>query len=248
MADVLGLIGFGAFLSVSVVVGARLLLLARRTRKLPELAIGLNFLLAGAIGYALLLAAESLRLLPAPWDGRASFAGVTAISVGAAFVGLFSRAVFRPSSPLAGLALAALIGWLLLGVFGSWVLHVLGVTGGLGGWLGRWAPNIGLLLAYGWSAFEPLRFHLLMRRRMRIGMGDALVTNRLLLWGLGTGAIAAVAALHLVAQLFGRYELPPSLVGVVSLLVLTTALCEWLAFFPPRAWRERFASRGAAAG
>jgi hypothetical protein len=245
MADVLGLIGFGAFLSVSAVVGARLLLLARRTRKLPELAIGLNFLLAGTIGYALLLAAESLRLLPAPWDGRASLAGVASISLGAAFIGVFSRAVFRPASPLAGVALGALIGWLLLGVFGSWVLHVLGVESGVGGWLGRWAPNVGLLLAYGWSAWEPLRFHLLMRRRIRIGMGDPLVANRMLLWGAGTGAIAGVAALHLVAQLFGRYELPPSLVGVVSLLVLATALCEWLAFFPPRAWRERFAARAA---
>jgi hypothetical protein len=247
MADVLGGIGFGAFLSVSVVLGVRLLLLARRTRKLPELAIGLNFLLAGAIGYALLLAAESLRVLPAPWDGRGSFAGVACISAGAALVGLFSRAVFRPASRLAGLALAALIGWLLLGVFGSWVLHVVGIESGVGGWLGRWGPNVGLLVGYGWSAYEPLRFHRLMRRRMRIGMGDALVANRMLLWGVGTGAIAAVAGLHLVAQLFGRYELPPSLIGVVSLLVLTTALCEWLAFFPPRAWRERFAVSEASA-
>jgi hypothetical protein len=240
VAEILGLIGFGAFLTVSVVLGVRLLALARRTRKLPELAIGLNFLLAGAIGYALLLAAESLRLLPAPWDGRASFAGVASISIGAAFVGLFSREVFRPASRLAALALAALIGWLVLGVFGSWVLHVLGETDGLGGWLGRWGPNVGLLLAYGWSAFEPLRFHAMMGRRVRIGMGDPLVANRLLLWGVGTGAIAAVAAVHLVTQLFGHYELPHSLVGIVSLLVLTTAVCEWLAFFPPRAWRERF--------
>ena len=61
MAELLGLLGFGTFLTVSVVVGTRLLLLARRTRKLPELAIGLNFILAGAVGYALLLAAESMR-------------------------------------------------------------------------------------------------------------------------------------------------------------------------------------------
>lgn len=243
MADVLGGIGFGAFLSVSLVLGVRLLLLARRTRKLPELAIGLNFLLAGALGYGLLLAAESLRLLPAPWDGRGSFAGVTAISLGAAFVALFSRTVFRPTSPTAGFALGALGAWLALGVWGSWVLHVEGVETGIGGWLGRWAPNLGLLLAFGWSSLEPLRFHAMMRRRLRIGMGDPLVANRLLLWGLGTGAIAVVALLHLVLQLTGRHELPPSLVGVVSLLVLTTAVCEWLAFFPPRAWRERFAVR-----
>lgn len=241
MGEVLGGIGFGAFLSVSLVLGVRLLGLARRTRKLPELAIGLNFLLAGVLGYGLLLAAESLRLLPAPWDGRGSFAGVTAISLGAGFVGLFSRAVFRPESRAAGIALAALIGWLALGVLGSWVLHVAGVAGGAGGWLGRWGPNVGLLLAYGWAAVEPLRFHGLMRRRVRIGMGDPLIANRMLLWGVGTGAIAAVAAIHLAGQLLGHYELPASLVGVVSLLVLVTAVAEWLAFFPPRAWRARFA-------
>jgi len=245
MADVLGPIGFGAFLIASLVLGVRLLLLARRTRRLPELAIGLNFLLAGALGYALLIAAESLRLLPAPWDGRASFAGVTAISLGAALVGLFTRAVFRPSSRLAGLALAALCAWLVLGIWGSWALHVLRDASGVGGWLGRWGPNLGLLAAYGWSAGEPLHFSVLMRRRLRIGIGDPLIESRMRLWGIGTGAIATVAAIHLAAQLAGRYELPPSLVGVVSLLVLATALCEWLAFFPPRAWRTRFAAGAA---
>jgi len=242
MADVLGGIGFGAFLGASLVLGVRLLLLARRTRKLPELAIGLNFLFAGAIGYALLLAAESLRLLPAPWDGRGSFAGVTAISFGAACVALFSRAVFRPASTAAAAALVALVAWLALGVWGSWVLHVEGVEAGAGGWLGRWGPNLGLLAAFGWASLEPLRFAALMRRRLRIGLGDPLVANRLLLWGVGTGAIAAVALVHLALQLGGRSELPPSWVGVVSLLVLATAVCEWLAFFPPRAWRARFAS------
>lgn len=242
MAEILGGIAFGAFLAVSLALGVRLLGLARRTRKLPELAIGLNFLLAGAIGYGLLLAAESLRLLPAPWDGRGSFAGVTAISLGAGFVGLFSRAVFRPESRAAALVLAGLIGWLALGVVGSWVLHVERVTDGAGAWLGRWGPNVGLLLAFGWAAIEPLLFHRLLRRRLRIGIGDPLVANRMLLWGVGSGAIAVVAGIHLVAQILGHYELPQSLIGVVSLLVLTTAVAEWLAFFPPRAWRARFAA------
>ena len=82
---------------------------------------------------------------------------------------------------------------------------------------------------------------LALARRMRIGMGDPLVANRLLVWGVGTGAIAAVAAIHLAGQLLGHYELPASLIGVVSLLVLVTAVAEWLAFFPPRAWRDPFA-------
>ena len=246
MVEILGLVGFGSFLAVSLVVGLRLLGLARRTRALPERAIGLNFLLAGVLGYGLLLAAESLRIFPEPWAGRASFAGVTAISLGAAAVAVFSRAVFRPASAGARLALRGLELWLALGVLGSWALHVEGVEAGPGGWLGRWAPNLGLLVAYAWAAFEPLRFAASMRRRARIGIGDPLVANRLLLWGIGTAAITAVTAIHLVAQLLGHYELPPALVGIVSLLVLVTAVAEWLAFFPPRAYRARFAGSAAA--
>jgi len=248
MADLLGLVGFASFIGASLVVGIRLLALAWRTRKLPELAIGLDLVLAGALGYSLLLAAESLRLIPAPLDGLGSFAGVLAISVGSGFVALFSRQVFRPSSAGARAALLALLGWLALGIYGSWGLHVRGLDGGVGGWLGHWAPNIGILIAYGWSTFESLRYHLLMRRRVRLGIADPLVTNRFLLWGLGTLAVSAVALLHLVAQMLGAYELPEAMVGVVSLLVLVAAVAEWLAFFPPQAYRRRFRWRTALEG
>jgi hypothetical protein len=247
LADLLGLIGFGSFLVVSLAVGVRLLWLAQRTRQLPELAIGLDLVLAGALGYALLLAAESLRLLPAPWSGWASFAGVGAISLGSVFLALFSCRVFRPGSGLAHTALGLLALWLALGVWGSWVLHVERVPHGVGGWLGSWAPNVGLLAAYAWASFEPLYYHAQLRRRARIGIaiGDAMAANRMLLWGSGTAAIAAISLLHLVAQLFGHPELPPSLVGVVSLLALTAAIAQWLAFAPPRAYRRRFARAGA---
>jgi hypothetical protein len=244
LGELLGLVGFGSFLAVSFAVGMRLLALARRTRRLPELAIGLNCLLAGSVGYALLLAAESLRLLPAPQDGWASFTGVGAISVGAGCVALFSRRVFRPRAPGAGAALVALAAWLALGVWGSWVLHVERAAGGPGAWLGRWAPNLGLLAAYAWSGIEPLRYRSLLHRRARLGFGDPLVANRLLLWGAGTLAIASIALFHLVAQLVGHTELPPGLVGPVSLLALAAAATQWLAFLPPR-WYLRRLERAA---
>jgi hypothetical protein len=248
VADLLGLVGFASFIAVSLVVGVRLLALARRTRKLPELAIGLDLVLAGAIGYSLLLAAESLHLLPAPLDGLGSFAGVLGISVGSGFVALFSRQVFRPSDRGSRAALVAVVAWLALGVYGSWGLHVGRVSTGVGGWLGHWAPNLGILAAYGWSTFESLRYYALMRRRVRLGIADPLVANRFLLWGLGTLAVSAVALLHLVAQLLGTYELPPSFVSLVSALVLVAAVAEWLAFFPPAAYRRRFRWRTALGG
>jgi len=243
--DVLGLVGFASFIAVSAVVGVRLLLQARRTRRLPELAIGANFVIAGALGYSLLLASESLHLFPRRLEGAASFAGVTGLSIGAGLLALFSQRVFRPTSPIALAALGALAGWLASGICGSWVLHVRQIETGPGGWLGHWAPNLGLLAAYGWATAESLRYHALMRRRVRLGIANPLVSNRFLLWGIGTLAGSAVTLLHLVAQMLGAYELPPSFVGVVSLLVLIAAIAEWLAFFPPRAWRQRFARASA---
>lgn len=242
MAEMLGLVAFPGFIAVSLVLGVRLLGMARRTRALPELAIGLNFLLAGAIGYSLLIAAESLRLLPASLTGVGSFAGVAAISLGAIAICVFSARVFHPGSVLARVAQLLLGGWLALGIAGSWSLHVAGATSGAGFWLGRWAPNLGMLAAYAWSSIAPLRYAAAMRRRAQIGLGDALIANRMQLWGIGTGSIAGIALLHLVAQLFGHYELPPSLVGAVSSLVLVTAVAEWFAFFPPRFYRRRFAT------
>jgi hypothetical protein len=242
VADLLGSIAFPLFVAVSVLLGTRLLSLAARTHRLPELAIGANFLLGGGIGYSLLIAAEVLHLLGA-WSGVGSFAGVTAISLGAFTLALFSQRVFRPDSGLARAALIALGVWLALGIAGSWSLHVRHESeGGVGVWLGHWAPNLGMLLAYGWSSAEPARYAALMRRRVRHGIGDPLIANRMLLWCVGTASIACVALLHLIAQLLGHHELPESLLAVVSSLVLVCALTEWLAFFPPRAYRRRFAT------
>ena len=60
-------IGFGAFFASSLVVGVRLLLLARQTGKLPEFLIGIGVLGIGPFGYGLsmlafVLASHSLAL------------------------------------------------------------------------------------------------------------------------------------------------------------------------------------------
>jgi hypothetical protein len=242
VVELLGLVGFGSFLAVSGAVGVRLLRLARRTRRLPELAIGLQLVLAGALGYGLLLASESLHVFPDPYGRWASFAGVSSICIGSYFLALFTRRVFRPDSEVAHTALLGFVLWFCLAVYGSWVLQIDRVETGVGGWLGHWAAMLGCFASYAWACFEPLRHHAQLRRRARIGLdtGHAIVTNRMLLWGVGNGAVAALTALHLAAQLAGHYELPESLVGVVSSLALVAAITQWLAFFPPAAYRRRF--------
>lgn len=241
MAEILGMVALPSFVLASLVVGTRLLRLAARTRELPEFAIGLNFVVGGGFGYTLLVVAESLLLLPDSLTGPGSFAGITAVCVGAAFMVVFTHRVFRPGSPISGAALALLVGWLALGIWGSWELHVARAEAGLGLWLGRWGPNLGLSAAYAWSTAEALRYAERLRRQARIGFGDPLVANRLRLWGVASGAIAVVSFLHLVAQMAGHYALPPSLVGVAASLLLVTAVAQWLAFFPPAAYLRRFA-------
>jgi len=56
--------GLGAFGVVSLVVALRLLLLARRTRQLPEFLIGLSLLTGGLLGRAPIAAGASLDSLP----------------------------------------------------------------------------------------------------------------------------------------------------------------------------------------
>ena len=72
--ELFALVGLSAYCLVSLVVGIRLLLLARRTRELPELLIGLAFLTGGAIGYTILVASTQL-LEKAPDLARTLYPG-----------------------------------------------------------------------------------------------------------------------------------------------------------------------------
>jgi hypothetical protein len=45
---------------------------------------------------------------------------------------------------------------------------------------------------YVWMAVEALHYHGRMRRRMALGLADATVTDRFLLWGAGAAASAAL--------------------------------------------------------
>ncbi|MBW2400540.1 MAG: hypothetical protein JRG80_14860, partial [Deltaproteobacteria bacterium] len=61
----LGAIGGGSFILASLVIGVRVLMLARRTRELPEIAMGLGLVLMGGLSYPINVAARmSVDLSP----------------------------------------------------------------------------------------------------------------------------------------------------------------------------------------
>jgi hypothetical protein len=246
----LALLGISTLASLvaSAVLGFRLLRLARRTGELPELIIGSAFLGAGVVGYVLMLiGAGGAQVMPAELALRFFLAGYLAISGGVVLTYLFVWRVFRPSSKLAR-------------VFVGIVCPVVAVTGlpfalpTLGNvneqphglamvvfWVGH-AVRIG---SGAWGALEAGHYYLAMRKRLRLGLAEPVVANRIALWGVASlGAVMSFASTAVANASNGSMEdvMSPGQILLISSVTLAVATCQWLAFLPPRwylAWVER---------
>ena len=94
-----------------------------------------------------------------------------------------------------------------------------------------------VLAAYLWTGWEAFHYHGLMRRRARLGLADAAVSDRFLLWGLMALCVAAGVLLNSVALAL-RIEIlesPWILLGS-SATGLAQALLLVLAFVPPSSY------------
>ena len=238
VAAIAGLVFFVAF---SLVLGGRMFLLARRERSLPELALAVAFVFSGGIA-AGFQAVVPLELGP-PWLQRHAFAVVRAgMDVGIACQMLFTWRVFRPRERWAA------------GIFGGTLVLLAALLAGYA-WAGElanplyrgpwfWAEVPVHVLGLGWGAGEALAYWARMRRRLRLGMADPVVTNRFLLWGVAIGAGVVALALPPLFAAFGQggHAVLPGLTACVALVSLVGYA---LTFFPPRAYR-RFVTRRAA--
>lgn len=236
-----------AFVAVSALLGVRLLLLARRTRALPELALGIAFLLVGALGYPLGLLSAA-QAAPEPL-ARAGFAlSNLAVAVGSAAVFVFTRVVFRPDARWAR-ALVSLAAGLLAAQAAFGVARALrGDPASFG------VPDLGFSLrqaltafSYGWTAVEALRYHALLRRRLVLGLAEVALVNRFALWAIaGAGAFSGSAVMSGVSLTGAAPWEDPLALSAVGLGGVVAAVCAALAFMPPRAylaWLRRRALR-----
>jgi len=243
------------FLLGSGLVGVKLLLLARRTRQLPELLLGGSILGTGALGYGFLIAAMVIRGLDpiAPELVPRSVVVLSAISrtihdIGVMLYLTFIVYVFRRSSPWAyalAITLAVLLwgGFLVGAAHGS--LRSL-EAGGL-----SWYCEYGVVWVYPlWTAIEAFRYWGLMRRRVALGLADPLVANRFWLWG--TGAVLTALAIWIASIPF-VFPTSPAVVAWTPTIRILTAFsglasvsCALLAFLPPAWYRRRFEARSPA--
>jgi hypothetical protein len=243
------LIGMGLQAIVSLAVGLRLMALARRTRRFPELALGIETLMLPALGYPSLMVAVGLERLSMPGVAPVFFVGVSAAMVAASMNYLFTWRVFRPGAGWAALLCGVGI-WLVFAPIGGIVAHV--ATSGIDQGLHEsslWTfPLVSsVLTAFGWTGGESFRYFLNAKRRMRLGLTEAPVCNRFLLWALASGAWFSLAALAGSLLLLGVSPLDSVLFTLcLGAAGLVNSVCMMLCFMPPESYLDWLRRRAAA--
>jgi hypothetical protein len=236
---------------VSLVLGPRLLSLGRSRRELPELTMGLCLLLMGALGYPFAVVGRVVTALPD--DVRGLFLGCSALcnTIGFAALAIFTWRVFRPGSAIAESGVAACITALALllpaeAVWPGLVASALSVEPypGAPGYL-RVALGLGILY---WSSAEAGLFASRLRRRLALGLADAVVADRVQLWTLAMACASISYTTSFVLSFLG-IDLAASSLGaaIVGSLGLASAASAFLAFLPPAAYLRWVRARAAAA-
>jgi len=235
MLNGLAIVSMLGFFAVGAAVAVRLLLLYRRTRGRPELALGCG-LAATVLAIPASTAGVALGL-GGPLVERGLFVvgamGSTATAV--AFFA-FTQLVFYPGSRWARVLLAAVAAVALAGGVG--LAHAKLADWGL-------TPNpatvpwlltlLGLVaLGLGWTGLEALRYWWRLRRRLALGLADPVVVNRFLLWAVGTlvavSSLGVIAACKLAGLVIVSHPIPRLATGTAGMAL---ALTWYLTFLPP---------------
>jgi hypothetical protein len=229
-------IGGGAFVLGSLIVGGRLLWLARRTRQVPEALIGLSLFLLGGVGYPLHALWQGLDALPGLQVTMSVVHGLLQL-VGQSAQVFFAWLVFRRQDAWAAgicavysAALVLLFLWQTLAP--GWSVFV---REGTGPWNLLMYP---ILFSLGWMTYEPLAYYAKLRKRMALGLADPVTTDRLRLWGLASLCALLTTLLSFALKKAGvamTIEVTGLFVGPLGVL---SAGLMWLAFIPPRRYLD----------
>ncbi len=221
--------------AVSAAVGVRLLALARRSRKLPELVMAIASLGTG-IGATLVVLGVARAEAQQPSSVALIYAGIIMTSTGSIFLCAGMWRIFRVNE-LWAVALTLVAGVLL--VVSCSVLLGVDHSGHLptehpAYWLG-----FGVRIAtFGWVAAESLHYARQLQRRAALGLAEPLMANRFLCWGVSSVSSCIAYLIYLGCMLSG--EAPPAhALALIGALGLVSGGSMWIAFFPPGLYRQR---------
>ncbi|MFQ5415497.1 MAG: hypothetical protein ACE5FL_00465 [Myxococcota bacterium] len=231
-------LSFVATSLVMLTVGGRLLWAWRRTRAVPELAIGLAYSL-GMVGLFLTIAMTHRTLAGHDVFG-AWYAGHCGIVLGQATLILGVWRIFRPNSARAAATAwtavavcAATMGWTFFRdeayvytEVDSYLLLTTAIS----------------VFSYSWIAGESLWYASQLNRRRALGLSDSLTVARFVLWGFGGGSVVVVSLLSIfsVAAYGEGLSHVPWIFMLTQGMLVISCTSTWFAFFPPVFYRRLF--------
>jgi len=233
----------GLLMLGSLFIATKTFVLWRRSRELPELLLSLMLLLATVIGYPLAIACtriSAIEMLPL------HIAYPLAINGGFTCLLLFTLTVFRAKAFWA----VCFTGLTMLVLTSSAALYIFEVTRanprGPSEMIGLSLFNSsGIGVVYFWTTFEALSYYRRLKLQMRLGLAEAVVANRVLLWGLMTLAAGVAVVVNAGSMMTGTFMSAP-MVFLSSVLGLVHASCLFLAFHPPD-WYRNWVEQGSVA-
>jgi hypothetical protein len=250
-------------LLLSLIVGLRLLRLGRRSPGGPEIWLALYFLLAAFLGMGLsnvvyMSWADPSLALPRPVATLLHAAYLFGVTAGMGCLYVFTRRTFRPDAGwarllVAGAVLVMGVGYLSIGLSDGFRIRLIP---GIAHWV-TWAARTSV---FAWLLVECFIYWTRLRRRLRLGLADPLVTNRFLLWGLWAGAMLLMGQIDPLARVWyvaraGTMEqwIPELGASIVMVLVASSAGLGllvmgtvYLTFFPSAGFRRWLESRSVA--
>jgi hypothetical protein len=217
----------------SLFVGSKLLLLAWRTGKQPELFAATALL--GIAPFGLGLTVASTVLIPHSTLGADLLWAIAALSlnIGTAGAFLFSYRVFHSGNE----RVRSLVGCLVVLLAALWFIEArltafeAASPASAATRIADWLRSAALL----WGGLESLRYWTRLRRRIAIGLADPTVLRRFLLWGVALFGAGVSNTIDATTKLFVAQALDYPLLTVANAVSgLAAAICLTLAFRPNR--------------
>lgn len=226
------------FVVVSTLTSVKLLRIARRTGKSPELLMGIGLAGTGPFGFGLSVAAGIVAASEPMQGAILRLAGTIAVSVASLAFALFTQRVFRPGRgwalALVGLSTVAFIALFAVTLQDHWRAGPDQTDPAM---LGRGAL---LSFVWAWMGLECLRYRGVLRRRLALDLADPLVVNRFTLWAFVSiesfllNSICTVLSFRAGGQGMSGDDL----ILVTGVLGMSGAVAIYLAFAAPRAYQR----------
>lgn len=240
MFELVAGVGGGLFVLASLIVGGRIMWMARRTRGLPELVLGAALFLMGGIGYPLMMAAVNGHALADSTRSALVAGQIAANLVGMGGICWFTMHIFRPRVAWAKALWLGLSG-LYVGLAAAQVLGSSLIAFANSPETGPWyISNYAGIVVMSWAGIESLRYWGMQKKRLALGLADPVVADRFRLWGVAILTATSITVISSAFQLAGVNMIGTAsgslVIGVLGLVASATL---GLAFMPTQGYIER---------